>query len=456
MDLNSSIALDSIIFYAVTVYIAIWIFRKKISFKEKLAYLLFFMIFNSSYNIMIKPIHDYNRVIPRNFIWNYDVLGPLSMMDVLFVGLFIINIIDIINSIKYSRFIRLVYIREFIFIFIGILSFFINKGYLLDNGSRFLIEIKGILYFFTTIILTLKYMKRSIKEVNYIQIFIIIILSGFVSTLLFDEKYLWIRYGMRIKIIDQEDAYTVSMFLILYYIFKKNKTIIDKILLFILFIQNILCVYKNNILIFVFSAIFSLLFYMRKNKKTQLLIVGAVEGLVVIILIMFNKIKELIFSEGIVTRLYQSSDFWLEMKQRGSYAITFGLGIGTPYFSEFNIGDGGEIKAIDKINNVFSQYRFTVQAPILGIFKYIGIAGFILYIIATLVLMIEVIKQIIRNKKYISIEFKAISLIVFYFIIMTISGVAVNGTSPMVIFIAFGISRMAMELKNLNNMKVGN
>lgn len=42
----------------------------------------------SSYNIMVKPIHDFNIAIPRTGIYHFKVIGPLAPIDIIFLLLF--------------------------------------------------------------------------------------------------------------------------------------------------------------------------------------------------------------------------------------------------------------------------------------------------------------------------------------------------------------------------------
>lgn len=447
MNLNQSIFIDSMIFYAVNIYIILWVIRKNITIREKLAYILFFIILNSSYNIMIKPIHDYNISIPRNFIWNYDLIGPLAIADIIFLLLFILNIIDFMKIIKYSKFTALIFAREIIFIVIGVVSFFINSGYQINGFGRFTIELKSVLYFFASMMITIKYMNRSIEEVNYMKIITLILVSGFVSLLFFDDYYLWIRYGQVVKIIDQEDAGTISIIAIYYFLFRylKNRNKMDIIIFLALIVQNLLCMYKNTMIILLGSVVIIIL-YMKKNLKNYFVGTLLILSIMLIGIVKYESIGEILSSQSMITRVYQSTDFINEMENKGSYAMTFGLGMGTPYKSTFNIGDEGEIKIIDKINNV-NGYREIVQVPIIGMLKYVGIAGFIIVTIFTIKIMVLWLKYIIKNKYNLSCEFKSLSISFILSIILATCGYSIGGESSVNVFYGFIISRLAMEMK---------
>lgn len=447
MSLSQSIFIDNILFIITTIYITIWVLKKNIIFKEKLAYLLLFIIFNSSYNIMVKPIHDNNMIIFRTFIWRYKIIGPLGIMDLIFIILFITFLVDIIKNIKYNKLINLIYIREFIFILIGITSFFINKGYTIDS-SKFFIECKGIIYFFVIITLTLKYLKRSIKDVDYMRMFTFILATGFISTLVFNNYYLWVRYGQVVKIIDQEDAYTISMICIYYYLFKslKHKKIKYFLLFTVFFLQNLLCIYKLNIVYMIISII--LLFTIIKKTKVSYFVSNILILCVIAMSIIgIDSLKEIASSNAIYTRVYQSIDFMTEMVHRGSYATTFGLGMGTPYYSEFDIGDGGEIKAIDK---QFGNYRFAVQTPILGVVKYIGIAGFIINMTLIFIITVTMYRYIRVVRNNLSPELISLTTMFILNLITGTTSFSTYGTLPILIFNAFIIGRISLQIKELS------
>lgn len=451
MSLNQSIILDNIIFSITTIVILIWVLRINISIKEKLAYLLLFIVFNSSYNIMVKPIHDYNTIILRNFIWRYKLIGPIGITDLIFIILFILLLKDIIKNMQNDRLMRLIYLREFIFIAIGFSSFLINKGYSIDS-SRFFIEAKGIIYFFVTLLITIKYIKKDIDKVNYMKIFLLILCTSFLSTLIFDKYYLWIRYGNVIKIIDQEDAYTISLICIYYYMFKyfKNKKVKYAIITCVFAIQNLLCMYKLNIVYVITSIIILFVFVLRKTKSVYFLTTIIILASIFLSMINFEKIKEIATSTSIETRVYQSMEFMEEMNTRGIYATTFGLGMGTPYYSQANTDDYGEIKAVDK---VYGNYKFVVQTPVIGVLKYVGILGFIVNIILTICILSQLYTKIRINKNCISAELISLISIFIFNLITGTTTFSTYGTIPIIMFNAFIIGRIHIGLKNTTQMK---
>lgn len=451
MTLEKSIILDSILFYIVNIYIVVYVMKKNIPYKEKISYILLFIIMNSSYNIMIKPIHEFNKLIPRNFIWNYEIIGPIGIMDLLFFILFIINSIDIVRSFKYSKILKLIYTREVILVLIAIISFIVNQGYFLDSGKRFFIECKGIIYLFTTIILTIKFINRDVKDVDYFKIITIILLSGSISLLFFDKYYLWSRYGMTIKIIDQEDAYTISMIAIYYYLYKyiRLKSKKDLCLFIILAIQNLMCVYKYNIVYMLLSIAIIFLVMIPKTKLSYFIVNILSIGIVELSLLNIEKIKYMVTSNAIYTRVFQATDFINEMINRGVYSITFGLGMGTPYLSTFDIGDSGEVKTIDKAMDYMSSYRNVVQVPLLGTIKYVGIAGFVIYIIYSIRILINIITNVFKYRNTINDELKSLITIFILHLFFSNAGFIITGTSAWAVFNGFMIGRIVVEMKKL-------
>lgn len=67
--MDKAMFLDTLIFLGINLIFIFFIAKKNINIKSKIVYFLIFLTFNSSYNIMIKRIHDFNLGIPRNFIY---------------------------------------------------------------------------------------------------------------------------------------------------------------------------------------------------------------------------------------------------------------------------------------------------------------------------------------------------------------------------------------------------
>lgn len=444
--MDKSIFIDSVIFFIVNIIIIIYVLsKKKIGFKSKIFYILLLIVFNSSFNIMIKLIHDYNIVIPRNFIWTYKAISSFSIMDILFILILCFNFPKIIELFKYNKTLSLILKREIICFFIGVAAFLINKGYFLDNGHVFIITCKGIVYFFGGLIITKKYINKSLDELNYFFIIIIILISGWVSLAFFNSGELWERYGQIVKIIDQEDATTISIILINYLLFKfiERKTVKNFLLLFVMFIQNFLCVYKINLVYYV-SILFVIMWKMiKKNIRIFLLVMSAL-FVSLIFLYEYKVIVSIFTSEAIFTRIGQMSDYWADMQKRGIFAQLFGLGIGTPYKTLSSNVDLGEIKIIDRI---YSGYKFEAQVPILALVKNIGIVGLIIYIMYTLRIVFNLNKQFRKDISK-NIEAKSLYLIVLFSLFATNSGYVISGDPASACFYGFVVMRLCMLINN--------
>jgi len=101
--METAIALDTIIFMITNILFLFLILRKKFSIKTKLFIFLIFVAFNSSYNIMVKNIHYYNKIIPRNFIWTKDIVSSFSIFDLITILFLILNITYLVKIIKMNH-----------------------------------------------------------------------------------------------------------------------------------------------------------------------------------------------------------------------------------------------------------------------------------------------------------------------------------------------------------------
>lgn len=455
--MTSYVLIDSVIFILSNIILGIYVFKnKKLELKEKIAYTIFFIILNSSFNIMLKPIHDYNKVIPRTFIYRQKLIWKFSILDIICILYILVNIKFLFKNIRENKFILSHIIRAAGIYIIGTISFLIFKGYWIDNGNRFLIVSKGWVYSLATIIFSFKYLK---KNINLIYPFAIILLNGMFSTFFVPINDIWVRYGNRAIIIDQEDAYTVSNLLITFLIIKclyiKDKNTKDKILDWIMLIffifQNIYCVYKTNLIVLPLIFILYLIITKGKNK---ILALSTMLGIPTMILIFWNKLYALITSKAINTRFIQISDYLKYIQEKGIYPYIFGSGIATPYYSNTDSGDSGERKLIDLQNNINTeQWRTDIQTPILSNFKETGIVGILYFIITTIYILyitISMIVKVLKNKNidnYIKTETFGIGLFLF---INSIIGVYLyGGTIAYPIFYGFLISKFTMNYKKI-------
>ncbi|MCX7871516.1 MAG: hypothetical protein N2485_08150 [bacterium] len=432
MPLENALKLDSIIFIITCIYICINIYFNEHRNKKNIFFLImFFIIINSSYNIMIKKIHDFNIPITRNFIYFYEILWKFSLLDIVFIFLFVFNLKYIVNSFISDKLSFLIFKKEFLLYLISSISFIINKGYFLDNGLRFLTLSKGVLYFSVSYYF---FKKNQYFNKNHIKYFFIILISGYISLAFFNIDDIWIRYGNRVTIIDQEDAYSISNFLILYYLvnYLEKKEFKDIVLFLLVLFQNIISMYKTNFIIIPLLIMFYIvIFYQNRNNKNLkvLTLVMSILLFVLIIIINYDMINGFVNSVAIKTRWVQLTSFLNNLDN--NYKIFFGLGHGTPYFSIEDTSDYGEIKIIDKIYN---GYRFDIQTPLINIIKYAGFVGFIIYMYYNLKIV-----YLLFNKKKSKINLKTEEKVVWLYFLVYIFILTnfINGNPPDAIFNAY-------------------
>ncbi len=457
--MTSYILIDSVIFILSNIILGIYVFKnKKLELKEKIAYTIFFIILNSSFNIMLKPVHDYNKVIPRTFIYRQKLIWKFSILDIICVVYILINIKFLLKNIRDNKLVLACVIRDLGLYIIGTISFLILKGYFMDNGNRFFITSKGWVYSLATLTFSFRYLGKS---VNLIYPFAIILINGMITTFFVPINDIWERYGNRVIIIDQEDAYTISNLLITFLMIKclyiKEKDTKSKLLywtMFIFFIfQNIYCIYKANLI--TLPLIFILYLIVTKGKN-RILSLATLLGIPTMILILWNKIYALFTSKSINTRFIQFSDYIKYIQTKGIYPYIGGAGISTPYYSNTDIGDSGERKLIDMQNNINAvEWRTDIQTPIISIFKESGVVGILYFMITTiyiLYIIYSIIIQFLKEKdidNYLKVETLGIGL--FLFINSITGGYLYGGSIVYPIFYGFLITKFSI---NYNKLKI--
>lgn len=456
-------SIDSLFFIISNFFLLFYIMKnKKLNFKEKICYFLFFVLLNSSYNIMIKRVHDYNLIIPRTFIYRHKILGPFSILDFFCIFIILKNIKLLFSIIFKNKIIFLSFTRDIVIYIISTISFLLVAGYWLDGGSNFLSASKGFVYSLATLILTFKYMKKSIP---LLIPFAIILVNGFLSTLAIDNSLLWVRYGHVVSIIDQEDAYSISIFLIaiLFFMgvkFNQNKKCyfsLPYLFLFLLFLfQNMYCVYKTNLILIPLMFIF---YYLVINPRFLLLITSFVVPFSCVAF--FDYFYNLFTSLAMQTRLGQLTDLVNYLKNFDFSRYIFGLGLGTPYYSTFNTGDLGEIKLIDVGHTSALNYRINIQTPVLSTFKNAGMIGLLVLLFYT----IRIWKKIVTELHSITKKYNQLSHYLFcetlacgiYFCVAILNGYTFfGGTLPLVIFSTFCLAKFTINNSVLKEVEVEN
>lgn len=456
--MDKGLTIDTIIFLLVNLTFICFVLKKKMSFKAKTMYFLIFLAFNSSYNIMIKRVHDFNIGIPRNFVWTTKVVSSFSVFDLIFIVLLTINISYLVKVLRTDSFIRVNYVRDLMIIFIGTFSFFIFKGYWLDGGKNYILTMKGLVYFTATLLITVKYLQQELKFKDYLVPIVLILFSGYVSLMFFPKEELWVRYGQIVKILDQEDAYTISLFAITYllvYLFypEKNKKhyYIMLFIFIIIFLQNALSIYKTNFIYYVYLLMSIPFIQLTRKLFFRWYIIFTI--ILVTALLGIGIIVNISNSQSIATRTNQIEDYlgYINKNYKGAYLI--GAGIGTPYESLPDSEDLGEIKKIDLDNSLNINYKFIFQIPVLFIFKYAGIIGVMWFLAFWGNMVYKIYKDIKRMKKSSlslaqKVEMSSIGIYLVYFSIFW-GSVMLGGTTPFFIFLGFLIGRYSILRKKL-------
>lgn len=453
--MSSYILIDSVIFFISNIILGIYVFRnKKINIKEKIAYTIFFIILNSSFNIMMKKVHEYNLAIPRTYIYRQKLIGPLSGLDIICMIYIILNFKYMINVIIKNKIVFLHVLRCVGVYLIGTIAFIIFEGYWMDNGNRFFMVSKGWIYSLATLILTFKYMN---KNVNLIYPFAIILINGMISTFFIPSSEIWVRYSNRTIILDQEDAYTISNCIIsllmikcLYIKDNKNK-IVDYIMLTFFIFQNLYCMYKTNLIILPIIFLTYLLITKGKNK---FMLLATYLGIPTMILFAWDKIYKIFTSMSINTRMVQITDYLDYIQEKGIFPYIIGSGISTPYYSNTDTGDTGERKATDIINNNYAlEWRTDIQTPVISIYKESGLIGMIYFILITIyisIITIKMIKNVLKDKKnedYLLVETVGIGI---FMIVSTATSLFMYGGSiPYCIFYTFCLAKFAINCKKI-------
>ncbi|MFN2994119.1 hypothetical protein ACOMDM_07695 [Serratia plymuthica] len=391
------IFIDSIVFF-VFLAIAIFIlFRfkriNKIS-KSFFFLLLFYVVCSySSYNMMVKPIHDYNMAIARTFIFHFKVIGPLAPLDIVFlISLMFIGLRKIVQrnlltfrlDIDTAFFIKFILIQGVVIVTISTLAFVLHtygggKGQLTDQ----LLYFRGIIYFLVVVYLY-QLAVDDFKRLGFYKVFSLFLLldvinaiSGFISTIIYKD-YVWSRYGINVSIIDQDDVYnflTVYALLAVTFLFTKP---IKRIYIYTAILGIGFLIFAN---IYKYIFMLAALFFFYDT------FVNAMKGKVAVFKIMIAALSIVLLTSTIVmlstsksmnTRSGQITDYW-EYTGSKFPASIIGIGHGGQFYSPTETDDDGEVKAILKESSM-ANYKRNIQTPVVSFIKTIGPLGTVIAI----------------------------------------------------------------------------
>ncbi|HHW3984044.1 TPA: hypothetical protein ACTW1J_000112 [Raoultella planticola] len=448
MGLNEAIQFDTfnLAFFLFMALSYAFILKRRIA-KGIGQWFVFLLIITSysSYNIMVAPVHDYNQVISRTFMYHQKIFGPFNLVDVLFIittaffSYKFVYITKYYKKITVNNFgVKIVFNREFMVFFISFFSFILwnylnDKGF--DFGSEF-IYYRGLIYFLGAM-LALKYdvnNKLSVKEI--FSFFLVIdalnLMSGFIATQLFNN-YVWFRYVFKVTIINQD---SISSFVSIYSIvaivaifrFKEMKKTIGGFNLFVCFAILLLSqvnFYKGLILsMSIIIMIYSISLVLAR-KKTISLVVIIFMGLVPLTLLALSK-SDKISDTALATRSIQTLDYieYLNTQTPLQYIIGTGLGSTYPYYHQDL--DRGATKEVDVESG---SERRSIQVPYLNIYKASGLLGGLTYTLLTLVALVLLIKSIIKEENVL------IQALLLFLITRLYNGTGLMTPFPVIIFV---------------------
>ena len=360
----------------------------------------------SSYNIMVKPIHDYNLVVARTLLPHGKVLGPLSVLDTLMVLVLLYLIVwsraSERRSFRIPREFRLVLAKDLFLAAISLVLFLLLAGQTSSPLGGEVAWYRQILYYIVLFFLGNKFLRRH-PDANLTQVFMTFVWidvvnfgCGFLSTLVYSD-IVWQRYFLNVTIIDQEDPMIAIMYaLVLVYMWVRKSTfgiprsgILACVLITVLLLANF---YKGSIayiLLFLpFTAVYAIVH--RRNSfrplvaSLSILPVGA----------LFYWIFFVAFSAApLQTRESQFTDLTVFMSQLGDAYPIVGIGNGTLYERFHTDEDQGEVKAIDLEEN--AGKASVMQSPGAQIYKATGLPGLAVHGVVLLLACAWMIRKVI-------------------------------------------------------------
>lgn len=407
MNLIEAGIYDSVLF-VISLFIAFIFVFKNTNGSLRWFFLLYVLLTYSSYNIMIKPIHDYNIVIPRTAFFHLKIISFLSPADIIMIIIFTIFILLYLTKNKIflykNKLLNIIYIgitRDLLLFLIGSIGFFIytlnvsSDYYTIADQFR---NARGLFYipvflFFTYSILNNQ--KISFLKIFYIFIFLdfINLSSGFIATLLYKD-YVWQRYFLNVLILDQDDTGITMFYATLFFtsiiIGKKMKLPPFYNLVIIISTGLMVLTFSKGFFVYLFLLYLFSLIIMAKNKKN---IIPKVIGLLLLIGILFPAAVYFSKSSAVSTRVAQVNDYFTYINSSFNSNISLLSGIGAGGFykeSDPSLYDSGSMRKIDI--KKYTGLRTSIQTPIVGIIKDSGIIGLLIFLIVDFFILFKILK----------------------------------------------------------------
>lgn len=406
MNLLEAGIYDSILF-VISLIVAIIFVVKNSKSTFRIFLIIYVLMTYSSYNIMIKPIHDYNIVIPRTALFHYKLISILSIADVLMIVTFIIFMALYIKkghiyTVK-SKLLNIVYIgmiRDALVLIISSIGFFIYSQHVSSEyfsvadqfrNARGLIYITVFLFFTYSILI-----KNKLSFTRVFYIFLVIdfinLISGFIATLLY-KNYVWQRYFMNVVVLDQDDT-GITMFyatLIFISLYLGHKMRLPKFFYLVILSATGLMIltFSKGFFLYLFLAFIFVIVLKAINKQDFRL-----QFLSFILIIGISSPAILYFSNSsaVSTRVAQVDDYFKYIDKLNNKAyLLLGIGYGGRYKeSDPSLYDAGSMKKIDIEN--YTGLRASIQTPVVGIIKEAGLLGLVIFLSFGFYLIFKVLK----------------------------------------------------------------
>jgi len=398
---------DAVLF-AITLAFGLFTALRGTSKYLKLFLVLYVFITYSSYNIMIKPIHDYNVVIPRNFIFHFQI-KYLNVIDIFFLLLLFLFSIDLIGNRfrilipkeKIFKIYNIIVLRDFLVFFVGLTGFLIYSHSIysdtLHSVTDQIRQYRGILYFLVLYYILLKIINFEIHKYDFNFLFrrflyinSINVSSGFIASKLY-LPYVWQRYGFNITLIDQDDVmianfYSCILLLSLFLLKRIKLPIIDKLLVALISLVYFFNFYKG-FYVFMFLAFGYAIMLQIINKKY---FIKQLALLIIIVVSSFNAMLWFATSKSIYTRISQVESYLNFIDDKSDLYLYLGIGAGGYYLSKVDTEDGGEVKKVDLEKN--SDLKRVIQTPLLVTIKEAGLVGLSIFLFANYFLVYGIFK----------------------------------------------------------------
>ncbi len=429
MNLDKALLLTNLFYVIFILYIVRYSQKNRIGILGSI--ILIFMI--TPYNILINRVGNTNEIQLFNSVYRLKILG-LSIADFIMLGfgcyLVIFKRSQLKKAISSMKIMKIIFIRDILYICLGSVSFFLTRGYFLDGGRTYLITIRSFLFCWITYFIV-RSIEMKKKKINFLKIFQFLIIGSFILSFFFRREDVWIRFGNKIMLLSQEWGLYYSIYLLIYFVLKLiNKVTIKKLLISIFLIYILLNdFYKTNIVQILYFIIFLTLFCNKNRIIKYIKNIIYVISVVVILVISIINLKE---TQAIETRFQQWNEYtsYISKSDEKIYRVLFGSGIGSPY--EGKMGDFGESKSIDR--EKFGKYKFAIQTPYISNFKEVGIVGIIGLFIINGYLSFKLLVNNKRLKRENMIEYRFIIYVITYNL-LTFS--VFNTSPPLAIF--FGV-----------------